>query len=196
MKLKSTSNFFMLIGICGRMGSGKDTVADTLVMRLSGKKQSFSAKLKEIAEDLFGIVKKDDRGRHIYQVLGDKMRDIDPDVWTNVVMKKYKSDMNMIISDVRYVNEAEAILEVGGTIIHLNVSDKIRKERIQKREGYIIPEKEWREMNSHSSETQVDEIAKMDEVKSIYVTPADDKSTVMWKVMRRLPKNKLGGYFD
>ena len=37
------------------------------------------------------------------------MRDIDPDVWVNQVLKQTRGQDNCIIDDVRYQNEVDAL---------------------------------------------------------------------------------------
>jgi broad-specificity NMP kinase len=44
----------MIIGICGLIGSGKDTVADILVQENNFKKLSFADKLKDGVSAVFG----------------------------------------------------------------------------------------------------------------------------------------------
>ncbi len=43
----------MIIGICGLIGSGKGTVADTLVSTYDFKKLSFADKLKDAVSEIF-----------------------------------------------------------------------------------------------------------------------------------------------
>ena len=43
----------MIIGICGLMGSGKDTIADHLIQEHQFKKISFADKLKESVATMF-----------------------------------------------------------------------------------------------------------------------------------------------
>ena len=59
----------------------------------------------------------------------------------------------ILISDVRFLNEAEAILaSPNGMIIMFEASDDIRKDRILSRDGVIMTE----EQMSHKSEQQID----------------------------------------
>ena len=45
----------ILIGITGRRGSGKDTVADRLVEKFKFEKYSIAAPLKKAIQNLFGF---------------------------------------------------------------------------------------------------------------------------------------------
>lgn len=59
----------------------------------------------------------------------------------------------ILISDVRFLNEAEAILaSPNGMLIMFEASDDIRKDRILSRDGVIMTE----EQMSHKSEQQID----------------------------------------
>ena len=44
----------MIIGICGLIGSGKDTIADILVQEKNFEKLSFADKLKDGVASVFG----------------------------------------------------------------------------------------------------------------------------------------------
>lgn len=155
----------MLIGISGQMGAGKDTIGRLLATNQHGRVLHFSDKLKEIAKDLFGVDRKNPQTRRILQELGTKMREIDPDVWVNYLMKNVRE--NDVICDVRYVNEACAILDKGGRIIYLDVMDVIRYIRVIQRDGAVTL-KEWNEMNQHSSEKLVSDIKSLP-VKSVII---------------------------
>lgn len=44
----------MLIGICGFIGSGKDTIADYFINRYQFKKESYAGTLKDVVANIFG----------------------------------------------------------------------------------------------------------------------------------------------
>lgn len=147
----------MIIGIVGKAGAGKDTVADYLVEKYNFRKFAFADKLKEIAKDLFNVNKKDEDGRYILQQLGSKMREIQENIWIDYVFRQIEEE-NAVISDVRYVNEAQRIIDEGGVLILLHVSDNIRKSRIEKRDGRKISSAEFNKFSQHSSEKEFDRI--------------------------------------
>lgn len=160
-------NFFMVIlGLCGKMGAGKDTVAYYLTKTYTNTafQWSFAAKLKDMAKELFGVVKKDAKGRKILQEIGTKMREIDENVWVDYVINKIKTMPCIgclhVITDVRFVNEAEAILKEGGIIICLDADSETRRLRCCKRDGREISNEEWTLSSMHGSETGVDDIIK------------------------------------
>lgn len=62
-------------------------------------------------------------GNHTYreflQIVGNKMREVHPDYWVNALLGEYHSNSKWLISDVRYPNEADAIIKLGGVIIRV-----------------------------------------------------------------------------
>lgn len=120
----------MKIAICGKMCSGKTTLANYIMRTFPGyRKYSFAEKVKELCVDLFDMKKKD---RPLLINFANKMRDIDPDVWVNQVLKQTKGQENCIIDDVRYQNEVDALMRDGWKFIQLNVPYELQKSRIIK----------------------------------------------------------------
>ena len=120
----------MKIAICGKMCSGKTTLANYIMRTFPGyRKYSFAEKVKELCVDLFDMKKKD---RPLLINFANKMRDIDPDVWVNQVLKQTKGQENCIIDDVRYQNEVDALMRDGWKFIQLNVPYELQKSRIMK----------------------------------------------------------------
>ena len=139
----------MLIGLLGRIGSGKGTVADKLVETYGFRQDSYAATLKDITAQLFNwdramltgdtIESRDSREqidewwseklgipdftpRLALQLIGtDVFRDnFHKDIWVLSVMARYKDSDNVVISDVRFPNEVQAIRELGGRIIQVD----------------------------------------------------------------------------
>lgn len=117
----------MRIAIAGKMASGKTTLANALIER-GFEKLSLGGKVKAIARDLFKMEVKD---RPLLQQIGMKMREIRPSVWIDYIIELGKAGGDMVIDDVRFVNEAKALKEAGWTIIRLNIDDNLQKERLQ-----------------------------------------------------------------
>jgi hypothetical protein len=56
--------------------------------------------------------------REFLQILGTEIgRNIDKDIWVKSLFREYNKDLDWIIPDVRFVNEAEAIKSRGGILI-------------------------------------------------------------------------------
>ena len=127
-----------LIGITGRAGSGKTSMAEIFESRGYVKK-SFADPIKWIAKRYyFWDGKKDDRGRRLLQVLGTEAgREYDPNVWikhieqylearikmvdyeTNKKKPRKVDEILVVIDDVRFPNEAKLIKDMGGKVIKL-----------------------------------------------------------------------------
>lgn len=136
-----------LVGIHGHAGSGKDTVADHLVECFDFASLAFADPLKEAAARMFGLrihdfyeeerkEKKNDfwgvSPREIAQFFGTEMvrnqiRKLIPGVGEDFWIKRLQLEAHkslgeenvIVIPDVRFQNELDWILEMGGVIIHL-----------------------------------------------------------------------------
>lgn len=130
----------MIIGISGKMGTGKTTLADMLVDRLGGKRESFASALRREVSELFGIPESllgdreyKERGkvtvgnriispRQLMQWWGGIRRDGNLNYWVNQTVRK-DVEPYMVIDDVRYWNEAEVIKKRDGILIRLEPYD-------------------------------------------------------------------------
>ena len=127
-----------IIGIAGRAGAGKDTAADYLVRLFGYEKHAFAGPLKRGVSELFGIPlavlndrtlkEREDEvwgrtPRHLLQWLGtDVLRKQISNEFFLVSMARSiaESDKNrIVISDVRFDDEARFIRQLGGTIIQI-----------------------------------------------------------------------------
>ena len=91
------------------MCSGKTYVADYVVKKYNLQKYSFADKSKSIAFELFGMHHKD---RKLLQTIADKMKEIDNNVGQFFSIA-YKDKDNIVIDDVRFINESEALDKLG-----------------------------------------------------------------------------------
>jgi len=136
----------MIIGVTGKKFHGKNTVADFYVKNHNFKELSFAEPLKKVCkamfdfsdEQLYGNLKEtiDERWgitpRTTFQFVGtdlvrNKIYNILPDIGENFWVKRFEMELsqllvneqsrNIIISDVRFPNEAEIIKKLGGIII-------------------------------------------------------------------------------
>ena len=128
----------MLIGISGKAQSGKDTLGKYLCDEYRCLHYYFAKPLKEGAKVMFNLT--DDQiankevpiepwgisPRKIYQLLGTEVgRGIDPAIWiknAEMFIKKHPG-RTVVITDVRFDNEATFIRNRGGVIINI-VRDK------------------------------------------------------------------------
>lgn len=114
----------ILIGICGKARHGKDSVADHLIHRYKFTKASFATPVKEFAVKHFGLKPeevygdKTEKSRCILQGIGNGCREeFGKDIWIEKLLKNIAGVENVVISDVRYRNEAHAIKARGGYLI-------------------------------------------------------------------------------
>jgi hypothetical protein len=138
--------FFMIIGFCGFIGSGKDTAADYLVNFHGFRRDSFANTLKDACAAVFGWDRvllegktKEAREwreqvdswwaerlnmphltpRWVLQYWGTEVcrNGFHDDIWiASLENKLRKTTDDIVISDVRFPNEIKAIRNAGGRI--------------------------------------------------------------------------------
>jgi hypothetical protein len=134
----------MIIGLSGYARSGKDTAADRLVDLHMFKRYSFASPMKEAMYKLNPIVSSDALGNFRYKDLVDsygldQAKDSHPEIrrllqvfgtevgrdmfgsnfWVDLTLNSIKED-KVVISDVRFKNEANAIKSIGGQVWRIN----------------------------------------------------------------------------
>jgi hypothetical protein len=137
----------MIIGICGLIGSGKDTVADYLVNSHEFRRESFAGTLKDAVAAVFGWDRTMLEGRT--KASRDWREQVDPwwaarlgipkltprwvlqnwgtevcrkgfhdDIWIASLENKLRNAVdNVVISDCRFPNEIASIRNAGGLVI-------------------------------------------------------------------------------
>lgn len=121
----------MLIGLAGLAGSGKDTVAE----HLKQPTYAFAQPMKEACRIMFGWSDRHLHGdlkekidmtygispRQAFQTLGTEWgRElINPKLWLIIAERHIKQHRNLVITDVRFDNEAELIQKHGGIVINI-----------------------------------------------------------------------------
>lgn len=122
----------MLIGLTGKAGVGKDTVADILVADYGFKKIAFASTLKAMLavagwpeparQHKEGLLPgMNFTWRKAAQTLGTEWgRSLDKDLWLKITMFKVLGNQltNWVISDCRFPNEAKAVREFG-VLVHI-----------------------------------------------------------------------------
>src|SRR5690625_103833 len=122
------------IAFTGKMRSGKTSAADYLWIERGFEKISFASPIYRIVDDLFGT---DENGkqRELLQAVGQKMREIDPDVWIRQAEKSlriyedYLSTKGVVIDDLRQPNEYEWARANGFKIVRMISTRGTRKAR-------------------------------------------------------------------
>jgi len=133
-----------VLGLSGWARSGKDTVADYLVENEGYTKVSFSAPMKEamyrlnpritvnevvntalrVGVDVYGWEGLKERSpdiRGLLQRFGTEVgREMfDENFWVDYALNSIEDGSKVVISDVRYPNEADAIRELGGKVFRV-----------------------------------------------------------------------------
>lgn len=127
----------LLIGLSGKQRSGKDTFADYLVEKYGFKKVSFANPIKELAVNYFGLnpvdvyETKPEKVRKVLQDIGKIGRYVDDLFWVKKALEEYdpNSNNNYVVSDVRFINEAEYLKSLDGLIIRIEAPREIRASR-------------------------------------------------------------------
>ena len=138
----------MIIGICGFIGSGKDTIADYLVNLHGFRRESFANSLKDAVSQVFGWDRTmlegrtkqarewreqrdawwserlgmDVTPRWILQYWGTDVlrKNFHDDIWiASLENKLRKTKDDIVISDCRFPNEIAAIKRAGGIVIRV-----------------------------------------------------------------------------
>ena len=139
----------MIIGVCGLIGAGKDTIADYLVNIHEFRRDSFAATLKDAVASVFGWDRDLLEGRT--KTAREWREQIDPwwaarlnmpnltprlalqlwgtevcrkgfhdEIWIASVENKIRqSKDNIVISDCRFPNEISSIRNAGGRVIRI-----------------------------------------------------------------------------
>jgi hypothetical protein len=135
-----------LLGVTGRKGHGKDTVAQILRTRFLWTPVAFADELKRIAKNLWDLSEEQVNGtladkervdprwgvapRHLLQTLGTEAgRNAHPETWIRYLLRTLETwerqdweqgiaDLRtgFVVSDVRFPNEASAVRRHGGTV--------------------------------------------------------------------------------
>jgi len=139
----------MIIGICGLIGSGKDTIADYLQNIHQFRRESFAHALKDAVSQIFGWDRellegrtKESRAwreqvdpwwasrlkmpnltpRYVLQVWGTEVarKSFHDDIWiASLENKLRKTTDDVVISDCRFPNEIKSIKNAGGIVIRV-----------------------------------------------------------------------------
>ena len=144
----------MIIGICGFIGSGKDTIADYLVNNHGFRRESFAGTLKDAVAAVFGwdrtlLEGRTKEGRQwreqidpwwaerlgipdltprwILQYWGTEVcrKSFHDDIWiASLEHKLLSSNDDIVISDCRFPNEIKAIKNANGQVIRVVRGDE------------------------------------------------------------------------
>lgn len=161
----------MIVGLVGRRGVGKDTVADHLCERYGFVNLKFAGPLKEAIKALFGLTSDHVDGplkevvlpawgvspRRLMQFFGTevmqmKLQELLPHVGTSHAVRRLQAELDrmgpvahVVVSDVRFTHEVDALLARDALIVEI-------------RRHCSGPSSPGSEVDAHVSEAGVDRL--------------------------------------
>ena len=145
----------MLIGLSGKAGSGKDTAGKFLCDRYKCLHYYFAKPLKEGAKIMFALTDEQIKNkeqviepwgmspRKLYQRLGTEVgRGIDVNIWVKnaEMFVRQNAGFTVVITDVRFSNEAFWIHNRGGVVINIVREQNDIKENKHSSEDGLKPD--------------------------------------------------------
>jgi hypothetical protein len=135
------SNPPIKLALCGRLRSGKDTAARYLTLFYDFHPFAFADPLKRYLHEIFPHVPREPKPRRLLQLFGQKMRELDPDVWVNLTMHKIDEYLRqhacdcsplkprVVVTDCRQQNEFDRLRAAGFVFVRINADDELRIKR-------------------------------------------------------------------
>ena len=142
----------MLLGLVGKAGSGKDTVADHLCKEHGFVKRSFAAPLKETLANLFAMSHEQLYDQELKEVIDERYgftprwllqhfgtdvcRRLYPHIWVDHLTRTYFAmrdalpDVKVVVSDTRFLNEATAIRDAGGYVWRVVCKNNPKEQKL------------------------------------------------------------------
>ena len=174
-----------LYGFSGKIGSGKNYVSEKIFIPLLSNKQTLVMALADhfkvdaCAKDGLDydrvFVNKDEESRRILQLRGTEegRNKYGDDVWIRTLetwMRVYfdRGIRRVIVTDVRFENEAEWIKKIGGTLVRIVAPERTHARMAQE----ATSPDAYDRIKNHVSETALDMYTKFDHV--IQNDPQDD----------------------
>ncbi len=179
----------MILGVTGFINSGKDTIADYLCTFHGFKRLSFAASLKDAVSNIFGwdrellegTTKTSREWREQIDIWWSKRLDIPnltprwvlqhwgtevcrngfhQDIWVASIENKLRNSKdNIVITDCRFINEVNAIKNVGGITCRVErgprptwYSDAISLNKGPRNIGWALAGKKLMDLGIHASE--------------------------------------------
>lgn len=129
----------MIYGISGKRGAGKTTLAEIMAVKYGWRHISFAGALKDMVMRDFGLTWEHVHGklkespisfypkgdgtcftpREILIASGQFYRQFDPLYWVRRALTSVDAGDRIVVSDVRFQNEADHIRAFGGQIVRL-----------------------------------------------------------------------------
>lgn len=169
----------MIIGLTGPMRAGKSTAAMHLVVKHGFVRLSFATALRkdcalmlaaagcgsfrEIEEEMRAASSKE-KYRSLLQWYGVFRRDQDPEHWVEPVRRRCQMllsrGLSVAIDDVRFMNEATMIRELGGRVACIESGRAVISEHESERDWQTMAVDAllWNDTTPERFERQIDEV--------------------------------------
>lgn len=149
-----TSKTTDIIGIAGTFASGKDTIAHYLVDDFGFTHVSTSDMVRKVAQEKYGSIER--------PVLHSTAREFRYEHGAGAfVLEALKETRPTVISGIRTLGEAKALLDAGGTLVYVDAPLEVRYDRVKSRS------------RDAEAELTLDEF-KANEEKELYAGPKDE----------------------
>lgn len=131
--MESKNKCYPDLALCGRMRSGKDSIASYLIREFGYKKLSFAHALKTEVSKASGCTVEEmdveplrSQIRSVLQAWGTEFRrSQDPDYWVKKLEDRMVNDnvylSPSVITDARFPNEIDMLRHYGFTVVHVNM---------------------------------------------------------------------------
>jgi dephospho-CoA kinase len=137
------SNPPIKLALVGKLRAGKDTAAQYLTLFYDFQPFAFADPLKRYLHEIFPHVHREPKPRALYQSFGQKLRELDPDVWINLTMRQIDEYLRqhtcdrcepvlkprVIVTDCRQQNEFDRLRAEGFMFVRINADEKLRIQR-------------------------------------------------------------------
>lgn len=155
----------MNIAFTGWAGSGKTEAAKYLSHKYGFKRISFADGIKDIAFNIFGVK---DKHRELLQSIGEKLREIDDNVWVkHTIRRMYLSD-GYVIDDLRRKNEFNALIKNNFYIFRIVADEDIRIKRLVERDGFCDKKLLYNKSENGCKDLDLIEIENNDSLERFY----------------------------
>jgi hypothetical protein len=199
----------VFIGICGKMGSGKDYIAKNFIlpilknMNRNPLQLSFADQLKVNVMHKYNLtfnecyIEKNERSRNFLQIEGtqngrDKMGE---DIWIKYTHKwseifKERGFDTFVITDCRFKNEVNYIKNNNGLLIKIIAQERNKRRLVQESNNNLVI---YYKLQNHKSECDLDDLDDNQFDLIINNDKADDKLNFieLEKIISDFLKSKL-----
>jgi hypothetical protein len=146
------SNPPIKLALVGKLRSGKSIASQYLTLFYDFQPFAFADPLKRYLHEIFPHVPREPKPRRLLQLFGQKMRELDPDVWVNLTMHKIDEYLRqhacdcsplkprVVVTDCRQRNEYDRLRAAGFVFVRINADDELRIRRALEAGDDFTPE--------------------------------------------------------